>query len=183
MGALILSLLLKLPQRKLEPWLVLWNFFLLSFLFFSINQPYGLAWYNPAEVFSAGITLADRFLNKNPGLLVSSKLGWASYIAKIASKKIGTLIVTMNFLSSEVVLYLSNPNIGSSTWSTLVMPGLVLPAATWICWLSCYLDMLDMLLKPVSKTIGMTLATTLEPLVHCCNVASLNLFYSYYFGR
>ena len=29
-GALILSLLLKLPLWKLEPWLVLWSFFLLS---------------------------------------------------------------------------------------------------------------------------------------------------------
>ena len=39
---LILSLLLKLLSRKLEPWLVLWSFFLLRLLCISINLPYGL---------------------------------------------------------------------------------------------------------------------------------------------
>ena len=37
---LILSLLLKLPQRKLRPWFVLWHFFLLKLLCISINLPY-----------------------------------------------------------------------------------------------------------------------------------------------
>ena len=41
---LTLSLLLKLPPRKLEPWFVLWSFFLLRFLCISINLPYNLAW-------------------------------------------------------------------------------------------------------------------------------------------
>ena len=40
-GNLALSLLLKLPPRKLEPWLVLWSFFLLRLLCISINLPYG----------------------------------------------------------------------------------------------------------------------------------------------
>ena len=40
-GDLTLSLLLKLPPRKLEPWFVLWSFFLLCI---SINLPYGHAW-------------------------------------------------------------------------------------------------------------------------------------------
>ena len=39
-GALILSLLLNLSARKLEPWLVLWSLFLLRFLCISINIPY-----------------------------------------------------------------------------------------------------------------------------------------------
>ena len=42
-GALTLSLLLKLPPTKLEPWLVLWSFFLLRLLFISINLPYAHA--------------------------------------------------------------------------------------------------------------------------------------------
>ena len=42
--ALTLSLLLKLPPRKLEPWFVLWSFFLLRLLCISINLPYGHAW-------------------------------------------------------------------------------------------------------------------------------------------
>ena len=41
---LTLSLLLKLPPRKLQPWFVLWSFFLLRLLCISINLPYILAW-------------------------------------------------------------------------------------------------------------------------------------------
>ena len=43
------------------------------------------------------------------GLTFSAKLDWGSYItstAKTASKKIGALIRSMKFLSSEVALYL-----------------------------------------------------------------------------
>ena len=43
-GALTLSILLKLPLRKLEPWFVLWSFFLLRLLCISINLPYGHVW-------------------------------------------------------------------------------------------------------------------------------------------
>ena len=43
-GALTLSLLLKLPPRKLESWFVLWSFFLLRVPCISINRPYGRAW-------------------------------------------------------------------------------------------------------------------------------------------
>ena len=43
-GVLIVSLLVKLPPRKLDPWFVLWNFPLLRLLFISINLPYGHAW-------------------------------------------------------------------------------------------------------------------------------------------
>ena len=43
-GALTLSILLNLSPRKLEPWFVLWSFFLLRLLCISINLPYGHAW-------------------------------------------------------------------------------------------------------------------------------------------
>ena len=42
--ALILSLLLKLPPRKLAPWFILWRFFLLRLLFIFMNIPSALAW-------------------------------------------------------------------------------------------------------------------------------------------
>ena len=41
---LTLSLLLKLPPRKLEPWFVLWSLFLLKLLCIFKNISYGLAW-------------------------------------------------------------------------------------------------------------------------------------------
>ena len=43
-GALALSLLLILRPRKLEPWFVLWSFFLLRLLSISINLPYSHPW-------------------------------------------------------------------------------------------------------------------------------------------
>ena len=39
-----LGLLGCLYSRKLEPWFVLWSFFLLRLFFISINLPYGLEW-------------------------------------------------------------------------------------------------------------------------------------------
>ena len=48
---------------------------------------------------------------------------------------------------------------------------------------SCYLELLDKLQKQICRTVGPSLAASLEPLAHCQNIASLSLFYRYYFGR
>ena len=48
---------------------------------------------------------------------------------------------------------------------------------------SCYLKLLDRPQKLMYRTVGPSLATSLEPLVHHQNVARLSLFYRYYFGR
>ena len=56
-----------------------------------------------------GSILEEKSSFKMQGLTFSSELDWGSYIisiAKTASKKIGALISSMNFLSSEVALYL-----------------------------------------------------------------------------
>ena len=47
----------------------------------------------------------------------------------------------------------------------------------------CYLELLDQLQNPICRTVGPSLAASLEPWAHCQNIASLNLFYRYYFGR
>ena len=47
----------------------------------------------------------------------------------------------------------------------------------------CYLELLDKLQKQICKTVGPSLGASLEPLAHCQNMASLSLFYRYYFGR
>ena len=47
----------------------------------------------------------------------------------------------------------------------------------------CYLELLDKLQKRICRTVGPSLAASLEPLAHRWNVASLSLFYRYYFGR
>ena len=48
---------------------------------------------------------------------------------------------------------------------------------------SCYLGLLDKLQKRLCRTVGPSLAASHEPLAHRRNVASLILFYRYYFGR
>ena len=53
----------------------------------------------------------------------------------------------------------------------------------WTGTASCYLGMLDKLEKPICRTVGLSLAVSLEPLVHIRNVTGLSLFYRYYFGR
>ena len=50
------------------------------------------------------------------------------------------------------------------------MSGLVLLVATWNCWIS------------VDRTVGSSLAASLEPFIHCQNVANLRSFYRHCFG-
>ena len=80
----------------------------------------------------------------------------------------------MKFLSCEVVLYLYRSTIH--------------PCMEYYCHVmagapSCYLELLDKLQERICMSVGPSLAASLEPLVHHWNVASLNLFYRYYFGR
>ena len=61
-----------------------------------------------------GSVLEEKSSFEMLGLTFSSKLDWASYIisiAKTASEKIGALIRSMKFLSSEDALYLYKSNI------------------------------------------------------------------------
>ena len=111
------------------------------------------------------------------GLTFSSKLDWGSYIistATTASIKIGVLIHSMKFLSSEVVLYLYKSTICSCMECCCHI---------WAGAPSCSLELLCKLQKQMCRTVGPSLAASLEPLAHRQNVASLSLFYRYYFGR
>ena len=64
-----------------------------------------------------------------------------------------------------------------------------LPYAQEYCWhiwagaLICNLELLKKLQKWIFRTVGPSLAASLEPLAHHRNVASLSLLYRYYFGR
>ena len=111
------------------------------------------------------------------GLNFSSILNWGCYIisiAKTASKKIGVLIRSMKFFSPEVALYLCK---------STICPCMEYCCHVWACAPSCYLELLDKLQKRICRTVGPSLAASLEPLAHRRNVASLSLFYRYYFGR
>ena len=111
------------------------------------------------------------------GLTFSSKLDWGSYIistAKTASKKIGALIRSMKFHSPEVALYF---------YKSTIQPCIEYCCHVWAGVLSYYEELLDKLKKRMCRTVGSSLAASLEPLAHHRNVTSLSLFYRYYSGR
>ena len=80
----------------------------------------------------------------------------------------------MKFLFPEVTLYLHKSS---------VRPCTEYCCHVWAGGPSCYLELLDKLQKRICRTVGPSLAASLEPLAHRRNVASLSLFYRYYFGR
>ena len=110
-------------------------------------------------------------------LTFSSKLDGGSYIiyiAKTGSKKIGALICYIKFLSRKVAPYLNK---------STIQPCMEYCCHVWDGGSSCYLELLDKLQKQICRIVGPTLAASLEPSAHRRNVASLCLFYRYYFGR
>ena len=124
-----------------------------------------------------GSVLEEKSSFKMLYLTLSCKLDWGSYIISIAntaSKEIGALIRSMNFLSPEVALYLCK---------STIRPCMEYFCHIWAGSPSCYLELLDELQKRICRTVGPSLAASLEPLAHRRNVASLSLFYRYYFGR
>ena len=124
-----------------------------------------------------GSVLEEKLSFKILELTFSSKLNWGSYItstAKTASKKIRTLIRSVKFLSTEVALYFYKSTIRSR---------MEYCCHVWAGAPSCYLELLDKLQKRICRTVGPSLATSLELLAHRRNAASLGLFYRYYFGR
>ena len=115
------------------------------------------------------------FLCQSPSSSLCSV--WGSYIvsiAKTASKKIGALIRSIKFLSPEVALYL---------YKFTIQPCMEHCCHVWAGAPICYLELVDKLQKQICRTVGPSLAASLEPLAHRRNVASLSLFYRYYFGR
>ena len=121
--------------------------------------------------------LEEKSSFKMLGLTFSLKLDWGSYIisiAKTSSKKIGAFIRSMKFLSPEVALYL---------YKSTICPCMEYCCHVWAGAPSCYLDLLDKLQKRICRIVGPSLAASFEPLANRWNVASLSLFYRYYFGR
>ena len=104
--------------------------------------------------------LEEKTSLKMLGLTFSSKLDWGSYIvsvAKTASKKIGALICSMKFLSPEVALYL---------YKFTIQPCMEYCCHVWAGAPRCYLELLDKLQKRICRTVGPSLAASLEPLAH-----------------
>ena len=107
-----------------------------------------------------GSVLEEKSCFNMLGLTFSSKLAWGSYIifiAKTASKKIGALIHSMKCLSPDVGLYLYKCTIRSC---------MEYCCHVWAGAPSCPLELLDKLQKRICRTVGPSLAGSLEPLAH-----------------
>ena len=110
-------------------------------------------------------------------LSFTSQLDCGSYIISIdktASKKFGALIRPVKFLSAMLLCISINLRY-RYTSNTIVM--------SWTSASSCFLELLDKLQKRICRTVGPSLAVSLESLAHRQNVVSLSFFYRYYFGR
>ena len=75
----------------------------------------------------------------------------------------------MKFFSLEVALYL---------YKSTIRPCMEYYCHVWPGAPSYYLELLDKLQKWICRTLGPS-----KPLANCRNVATLRLFYRYYFGR
>ena len=80
----------------------------------------------------------------------------------------------MKFRSPEVALYL---------YKSTIRACMEYCCHVWAGDPSCYLDLLDKLQRRICRTVGPSLAASLEALAHRRNVVSLSLFCRYYFGR
>ena len=80
----------------------------------------------------------------------------------------------MKFLSPGAVLFLYKSTKGQC---------MEYCCDVWAGAPSCLLGLRDKLQKQICRTVGPSIAASLEPLAHRRNVASLSLFYRYYFGK
>ena len=72
----------------------------------------------------------------------------------------------MKFLSPEVALYL---------YKSTIWPYMECCCHVWADAPSCYLEFLDKIQQWICRTVGPSLAASLEPLAHSRNVAGLCL--------
>ena len=92
-------------------------------------------------------------------------------IATTAYKKIGASIRSVGFLFHEVAQYL---------YKSSIQPCMECCCHVWAGAPNCFQELLDKLQKWICKTVGPSLAYSLEPLAYRRNPASLSLLYRYY---
>ena len=80
-----------------------------------------------------------------------------TFSSKTASKKIGPLIRSMEFLSPDVALYL---------YKSTIHPCMEYCCNIWAGAPGCYLELIDKLQNRICRTLGPSLAASLESLAH-----------------
>ena len=115
----------------------------------------------------------DRLL----GLTLSSDLKWDTYIARIAknaSKMVGSFYRSRNFLSPSSILYL---------YKSQIRPTMEYCCHLWAGASHRSLSALDSVQHRLKGLVGPDLYSTLQPLSHRRDVASISLFYRYFHGK
>ena len=110
------------------------------------------------------------------GLSVSSNLSWKTYlqtVSKRASQRIGCLYRASRYLHPQALLYL---------YKSTVRPLMEHCCHLWAGAPRSHLSALDRVERRVRNLVGHSLAEQLQPLSVRRDVASLSLFYRYYFG-
>ena len=113
------------------------------------------------------------------GLTFTRSLDWKPYIqstAKAALRKVGSLYRTQCFLTPESILYL---------YKSTIQPCMEYCSYIWGGGAprSHGLDLLDRVQKWVVSLVGSGLSSDLQAPSHRKDVASLSLFYKYYYGK
>ena len=124
-----------------------------------------------------GSVLEEKSPCKMLGLTFFSKLDWGCYIisiGKTAFGKIGALICSMKFFLLEVALHL---------YKSTIRLCIEYCCHAWAGAPSCYLELLVKIQKLIRRTVGLSLAASLESSAHRRSVVSLSHFHRYYFGR
>ena len=96
---------------------------------------------------------------------------WALILCLLLKLPPRKLICSIKFLSPELVLY---------PYKSTIQPCMEYCWHVWACVHSSYLELFNKLQKQI---FGPSLTASLGPIAHRRNVASLSVFYRYYFRR
>ena len=111
------------------------------------------------------------------GVTIANDLSWAAQIRSVgkrASQRIGSLYRSRRFLTPEACLHL---------YKSTIRPIMEYCCHLWSGAPKSHLSFLDRVQHRMKKLVGSALYSTLQPLSQRRDVASLSLFYRYYFGR
>ena len=156
-----------------DRWLVTFNATKMKLLSFNCHRDPLLV---PVEM--NGIELPEETTFRLLGLTFTQYMDWKPYIqsiAKGASRKVGSLYRAQCFLTPESILYL---------YKSTFRPYMEYCSHIWGGDPRSHeLDLLDWLEKRVVILVGSGHSSDLQALSHRRDVASLSLFYKYYYGK
>ena len=111
------------------------------------------------------------------GLKLTPDLKWNSYILSVAmetGKMVGSFFRSKKYLTPAAILYL---------YKSQIRPKMEYCCHIWSGASKSSLSSLDKVQRRLRRLVGDNLFSTLQPLSHRRNVASLSLFYRYYNGK